>query len=248
MNPLSERAALLTRRHFLGRSALGLGTAALASLLHDDLFAADATGDPARVWVQSTTFDGNLISTAGSKPGGGIANGYSGSFFPNGGVLLLESVTLISNTNGLFSAAGDVHTVLHNTVLTQGQYLNCDGAGTPVTSNVFNFSSDTSCALGSSGDQQGARVRAFHEQGRPLRGCRRPRARSTRRVRHGSLRPVHRLVASEASPRALPRLLNDPRQGAVLTSRLVLNLLQHLLGEVKTLLPLVATGHGASAY
>jgi predicted outer membrane repeat protein len=118
--------------------------------------AADDSGDPARVWVQSTTFDGNLISTAGSKPGGGIANGYSGSFFPNGGVLLLESVTLISNTNGLFNAAGDVHTLLHNTVLTQGPYLNCDGAGTPVTSNGFNFSSDTSCALGGSGDQQGS--------------------------------------------------------------------------------------------
>jgi len=117
--------------------------------------AADASGDPSRVLVQSSTLDGNLVSTAGGKPGGGIANGYSGSFFPNGGVLLLESVTLISNPNGLFSAAGDVHTVLHNTVLTQGPYLNCDGAGTPVTSNGFNFSSDTSCALGSSGDQKG---------------------------------------------------------------------------------------------
>src|SRR6516165_10077263 len=44
MNPLLERAALLTRRHFFGRSALGLGTAALASLLHDDLFASEPTG------------------------------------------------------------------------------------------------------------------------------------------------------------------------------------------------------------
>jgi hypothetical protein len=105
--------------------------------------------------VQSTTFDGNLVS-GGTKPGGGIANGYSGSFFPNGGILVLESVTLIDNTNGLFSAAGDVHTVLHNTVLTQGSSLNCDGAGTPVTSNGFNFSSDNSCALDSTGDQKGS--------------------------------------------------------------------------------------------
>src|SRR5689334_11376847 len=44
MNPLCERAALLTRRHFFGRSALGLGGVALASLLHDDLFAAEASG------------------------------------------------------------------------------------------------------------------------------------------------------------------------------------------------------------
>src|SRR6516162_11904712 len=36
MNPLDERAALLTRRQLFGRSALGLGTAALATLLHQD--------------------------------------------------------------------------------------------------------------------------------------------------------------------------------------------------------------------
>jgi hypothetical protein len=33
MHPLAERAALLSRRHFFGRSAVGIGTAALASLL-----------------------------------------------------------------------------------------------------------------------------------------------------------------------------------------------------------------------
>ena len=40
MNPLADRAALLSRRHFFGRSATGIGTAALASLLTRDGFAA----------------------------------------------------------------------------------------------------------------------------------------------------------------------------------------------------------------
>ena len=117
---------------------------------------ADNTGDLSRVLVQSTTFDSNQVTNIGSKRGGGVANGSSGSSFPFGGVLLLESVTLISNTNGIFSAAGNVQTVLHNTVLAHGLYLNCDSAGTAVTSNGHNFSSDNSCALGGSGDQQGA--------------------------------------------------------------------------------------------
>ena len=38
MNPIEERRLLLTRRHFFGRSATGIGTAALASLLTPDLF------------------------------------------------------------------------------------------------------------------------------------------------------------------------------------------------------------------
>src|SRR5262245_56529439 len=38
MNPLREHQLLLTRRHFFGRAALGLGTAALASLLDRDCF------------------------------------------------------------------------------------------------------------------------------------------------------------------------------------------------------------------
>lgn len=36
MHPVFERAQLLSRRHFFGRSALGIGTAALASLLHEE--------------------------------------------------------------------------------------------------------------------------------------------------------------------------------------------------------------------
>ena len=49
-----------------------------------------------------------------------------------------------------------MHTVLHNTVLSNGPSLNCDSVGTAVTSNGHNFSSDTSCALTGSGDQQGS--------------------------------------------------------------------------------------------
>jgi uncharacterized protein (DUF1501 family) len=48
MNPLQENALHHTRRHFLGRTATGIGTAALASLLNPQLFAAEATNsDPA---------------------------------------------------------------------------------------------------------------------------------------------------------------------------------------------------------
>jgi hypothetical protein len=36
MNPLLESHLILTRRHFFGRASLGLGTAALVSLLHED--------------------------------------------------------------------------------------------------------------------------------------------------------------------------------------------------------------------
>ena len=43
MNFLSDYQRLLTRRHLFGRSATGLGAAALASLLNPQLFAADAT-------------------------------------------------------------------------------------------------------------------------------------------------------------------------------------------------------------
>src|SRR5262245_35188043 len=47
MNPLLESQVLLSRRHFFGRNATGIGIAALASLLNEDLFAAhtaEATG------------------------------------------------------------------------------------------------------------------------------------------------------------------------------------------------------------
>jgi hypothetical protein len=41
MNLLNHRRVLLTRRHFFGRSAVGLGAAALASLLNPELLAGD---------------------------------------------------------------------------------------------------------------------------------------------------------------------------------------------------------------
>src|SRR5215203_3764778 len=42
MNPISERQLLINRRQFFGRTAVGIGTAALASLLNKDLRGADA--------------------------------------------------------------------------------------------------------------------------------------------------------------------------------------------------------------
>ena len=40
MDPIREHGLALTRRHFFGRSAVGIGTAALASLLGQDAFGA----------------------------------------------------------------------------------------------------------------------------------------------------------------------------------------------------------------
>src|SRR5687767_1845794 len=42
MHPLQERQLLLTRRHFFGRAATGVGAAALASLLTPHAFASSA--------------------------------------------------------------------------------------------------------------------------------------------------------------------------------------------------------------
>jgi hypothetical protein len=44
MNPLHEASALYTRRQFFGRSAMGIGTAALASLLGRDAWGAIQPG------------------------------------------------------------------------------------------------------------------------------------------------------------------------------------------------------------
>lgn len=45
MDPLQEQRLLMTRRHFFGRAAAGLGTAALGSLLNPNLFAGPAEGE-----------------------------------------------------------------------------------------------------------------------------------------------------------------------------------------------------------
>ena len=46
MNPLDSHRDVLSRREFLGRTSLGLGTAALATLLHrDQAFAGGSGGD-----------------------------------------------------------------------------------------------------------------------------------------------------------------------------------------------------------
>jgi len=45
MYPLQQQQQLLTRRHFFGRTATGIGTAALASLLNPRLFAADSAAN-----------------------------------------------------------------------------------------------------------------------------------------------------------------------------------------------------------
>lgn len=44
MDPLREQQRLLTRRHFFGKTATGIGTAALASTLNPDLFAGTTGG------------------------------------------------------------------------------------------------------------------------------------------------------------------------------------------------------------
>ncbi len=46
MPPSHEHALLMTRRHFFGRSSAGLGTAVLATLLHEDLRGAEALANP----------------------------------------------------------------------------------------------------------------------------------------------------------------------------------------------------------
>lgn len=55
MNPLCENRLLQTRRHFLGRSATGIGTAALASLLNQNIFSL-ASGTSSTRGVTPTHF------------------------------------------------------------------------------------------------------------------------------------------------------------------------------------------------
>src|SRR5205085_6240745 len=54
---------------------------------------------------------------------------------------------------------------------------------------------------------------------------------------------IHRGVLHDFLAGNLPGFLNDPRERTVLTSRLILDLLQHLFGKVQALLALVGTAH-----
>src|SRR5688572_21415630 len=54
---------------------------------------------------------------------------------------------------------------------------------------------------------------------------------------------VHGGILHDLLPRDLPCFLDDPRQRTILTSRLVLDLFQHLLRKVQGLLALVGTAH-----
>ena len=118
------------------------------------LYAASSDTDPGHVVVRSVTFSGN--QTIGGNRGGAIANGYSGAAFPNGGLVLLDSVTFFSNTNGIFNSGLFEQTALTNTVLTNAGSLNCDGAALAVVSQGHNFSTDNSCVLNGPGDQKGS--------------------------------------------------------------------------------------------
>jgi predicted outer membrane repeat protein len=94
------------------------------------------TVDPTYVSITSATFSGN---TAGGTQGGGIYNqGYS----------VLKNLTFKDNSNGIFTA-GTTH--LGNSVLDNPGFLNCDGNGTPISSDGYNLSTDNSCVLEQNG-------------------------------------------------------------------------------------------------
>src|SRR5688572_23329308 len=54
MNPLQQYLQLETRRYFFGRTAAGLGAAALGSLLNPNLFAAEAAADPLKTFGEAS--------------------------------------------------------------------------------------------------------------------------------------------------------------------------------------------------
>ena len=92
--------------------------------------------DPSFVTVTSVTFSGN---TSGTNHGGG---------FSNRGYANLKNVTFKDNTNGIYNT-GTTH--LGNSVLDNLGSLNCDGDGTPISSDGHNLSTDGSCALEQNG-------------------------------------------------------------------------------------------------
>src|SRR5262249_23699337 len=57
---------------------------------------------------------------------------------------------------------------------------------------------------------------------------------------------IHRREGLDPITRDLPRLLDDPRERTILSVRLLLNLLQHLLWKIQRLLSFVGTCHRIS--
>jgi len=88
------------------------------------------------VRMQSVTVSSNTAIVTGQ--GGGIFN-Y--------GTVELYSMTIVTNTNGVFSALGG-NTRFRNSVLQNPGYLNCDGDGSAhISDDSHNFSTDNSCPL-----------------------------------------------------------------------------------------------------
>jgi predicted outer membrane repeat protein len=90
------------------------------------------------VKLQSVTISSNKAT---NNQGGGVYN------FAGG--LELYSTTIVSNTQGVYSAGGG-NTRFRSSVLHNPGFLNCDGDGTPISDDARNFATDTSCPLPSS--------------------------------------------------------------------------------------------------
>jgi hypothetical protein len=106
--------------------------------------------DPTLVRVTSSTFDGNSANLFGGDYfGGGIYNqGYS----------ILQNLTIVSNTLGIYSSEPFVVTHLGNSVLDNPGSVNCFGSipgPPPITSDGYNVSTGGSCALTGVGDRNG---------------------------------------------------------------------------------------------
>ena len=87
------------------------------------------------VRVQSVTVSDN---TATSNQGGGVFNTSRAELY---------SMTIVTNTNGVWSGASG-NTRFRDTVLQNPGFLNCDGDGTAqISDDSHNFSTDNSCPL-----------------------------------------------------------------------------------------------------
>jgi predicted outer membrane repeat protein len=114
----------------------------------------------------ATQFGGGILVAAGPTPdvGGYVEirdSTIAANTAPQGGGVYnsaevdLGNITLVSNTNGLFSSGSGVISRLYNTVLQNPSSLNCDGTGVTPSSAGGNFSTDNSCNLNLSTDKQG---------------------------------------------------------------------------------------------